>query len=266
MDAIDKGQVTSSAAEIYETFFVPALFEAWAHKVTQIAQIKQGDHVLDVACGTGILARVAYQQVGETGSVTGLDVNAGMLSVAKRKNADIDWQLGNVESMPFEDDTFDVIVSQYGMMFFENKKTAVNEMVRVLKPGGKLIVAVWDTLENTPGYASMVQLIDELFGERAANGLRSPYVLGDVTTFKAPFDHPQLKAVTIQTLTDSAHFDSIEKWVHTDIKGWVLSDEINDAQFSRLLDAAQTRLQAYVLDDGTVSFPTPAHILSATKS
>ena len=180
MEKIEQGQVTDSAAEIYETFFLPALFDQWPPKVAQAAQIKSGDHVLDVACGTGVLARHIINLVGESGEVTGLDINPGMLAVAKRKSTVINWQEGKAEALPFEDATFDAVVSQFGLMFFDNRQAAIDEMIRVLKPGGHLAVAVWDTLENTPGYLAMVALLTRLFGAATANGLRMPYVLGDV--------------------------------------------------------------------------------------
>ena len=85
MDENQTGQVTNNAAETYEEFFVPALFQEWAERVVDAAQIEGGQHVLDVACGTGVLARAAARRVGPKGSVIGLDVNEGMLAVAQRK-------------------------------------------------------------------------------------------------------------------------------------------------------------------------------------
>jgi ubiquinone/menaquinone biosynthesis C-methylase UbiE len=176
----DKGQVSKNAAEIYEEFFVPALFQPWTSRVADAAQVQAGQRVLDVACGTGVLARTVAERVGPAGSVVGLDVNAGMLAVAKRQAPQIEWQDGIAEDMPFDNDSFDAVVSQFGLMFFEDKCAAIKEMARVLRPGGQLVVAVWDSLENTPGYAIMVDLLQRLFGDKAANGLRAPYSLEPV--------------------------------------------------------------------------------------
>lgn len=262
----DKGQVTSNAAEIYEEFFTPALFQTWTSKVADAANIQAGQTILDVATGTGILARDVFKRVGVDGSVVGLDINAGMLAVARSKANEIEWKQGAAEALPFDDATFDAVVSQFGLMFFEDRSKAIREMVRVLKPGGKLAVVVWDTLENTPGYLAMVGLLQGLFGDEAANGLRAPYNLGDVDTLKALFEHDRLRDVTVNTHADVAKFPSLEGWMFTDIKGWVLADKINDEQYATLLTEAKTVLAKFIQDDGTVSFATPAHIVTATKS
>jgi SAM-dependent methyltransferase len=265
MDQVQQGQVTNDAAEIYEELFVPALFDQWATRVVEAARINDGQQVLDVACGTGVLARAAKQHVGDAGSVVGLDVNPGMLAVAQRKGPSITWEQGRAESLPFEDHQFDAVVSQFGFMFFEDRHKAVAEVIRVLRPGGRLAIAVWDSLENTPGYAAMVALLDDLFGANAAEGLRAPYNMGNAATFRSYFDRSDLIDVQIQTLAGMARFESIEQWVYTDIKGWVLSDSVDDAQFKTLVDRAIVDLAAYVTDTGNVAFAAPAHILSARK-
>lgn len=262
----DKGQVTSSAAEIYEEFFTPALFKIWASNVADAAKIQTGWNVLDVATGTGILAREIINRVGHTGSVTGLDINDSMLAVARSKSTEIEWKQGRAEAIPFDDATFDVVVSQFGLMFFEDRKKSIAEMVRVLKPDGKLAVAVWDALENTPGYLAMVDLLLRLFGDEAANGLRAPYDLGDVNLLKPLFKHNKLKDVKIETQLEQAKFPSLEGWMFTDIKGWVLADKIDDEQYAILLKEAKTVLADFVREDGTVSFNTQAHIITVTKA
>ena len=97
MSDADRGQVNSSAAEIYEAFFIPALFQEWAARVADAAQLQAGQRVLDVACGTGILARSAAERVGMGGSVVGLDVNEGMLAVAAAKAPQVEWRRGQAE-------------------------------------------------------------------------------------------------------------------------------------------------------------------------
>jgi ubiquinone/menaquinone biosynthesis C-methylase UbiE len=149
-----KGQVTRSAAEIYEEFFVPALFQEWAAPLAAAARIAAGDRVLDVGCGTGALARAAAERVGPNGAVVGLDRNEGMLAVARRLGRDIEWRQGMAEALPFPDASFAAVVSQFSLMFFEDRETALREMWRVIKPGGRLAVAVWDAVERTPGYAA----------------------------------------------------------------------------------------------------------------
>ena len=265
MTVQERGQVTSSAAEIYDQFYLPALFRQWTPFMINAAKIRSGYDVLDVACGTGVLARDIYPHVGRAGSVTGLDVNDGMLAVARKSEPEIEWIADKAEQLPFEDDRFDAVVSQFGMMFFEDRNAAVAEMVRVLKPGQQLAVAVWDGLETTPGYCDLVGILDRLFGSEVAQGLRSPYNMGDREMFKAYFDVPELADVIVETHVGSTNFDSIQEWVFTDVKGWVMSEAFGDAEMALLLKEAETSLAKYADDHGRVKFDAPAHLLSARK-
>src|SRR5262245_46482610 len=122
MNEGERGQVSHSAAEMFEEFFVPALSQAWARRVADAARIQSGQRVLDVACGTGALTREVAARVGSDGSVVGLDPNEGMLAVARRKAPALEWRQGPAEALPFASATFDTVVSQFGLMFFENRR------------------------------------------------------------------------------------------------------------------------------------------------
>jgi ubiquinone/menaquinone biosynthesis C-methylase UbiE len=260
-----KGQVTHNAAEIYEEFFLPALFQEWAPRVTDAAALASGQRVLDVACGTGVLACEAAKRVGRNGAVVGLDRNDGMLAVARRKAPGVEWKSGLAEALPFPNEAFDAVVSQFGLMFFDDRSKAIGEMWRVLRPNGRLAVAVWDRLENSPGYAGMVALLHRLFGERIANELRAPFALGDVTSLRALFENAGVAQVEIRTIIGEARFPSIDDWVRTDVKGWTLAELIDDAQYAVLLREARTTFQPYVHADGQVRFDSPAHIVTARR-
>lgn len=266
MDDTSQGQVTRGAAEIYEEFFVPALFQEWAPRVADAARLTPGERVLDVACGTGVLAREAAWRVAPAGSVVGLDRNEGMLAVARREAPRIEWRLGMAEELPFTDGAFDAVVSQFGLMFFEDPVAALREMWRVLRPGGRLAVAVWGALDHSPGYAGMVALLLRLFGERVANELRAPFALGDPETLRSLFARAGVPGVEIRTPDGTAGFPSLEAWVRTDVKGWTLADLIDDAQYWTLLREAGRELSRHVGPDGTVAFRCPAHVATATRS
>jgi ubiquinone/menaquinone biosynthesis C-methylase UbiE len=265
MDASQQGQVTRSAADVYDEFFVPALFASWPGPVAQAAEIGPGQDVLDVACGTGVLAGEAARRVQPGGHVVGLDRNAGMLAVARRKAPEIEWREGLAEALPFPKDRFDAVVSQFGLMFFDDRALALSEMWRVLKPGGRLAVAVWDALERIPGYAAMTALLQRLFGERIADALRAPFALGDPKALTALAAKAGIPA-QITTREGTARFPSIDAWVHTDVKGWTLADMIDEGPYQQLRQEVEHALARFVEADGTVSFDAPAHILCATKS
>ena len=131
----------------YERFFVPAIGAPLATDLLRFAALRPGERVLDVACGTGVVARLASQQVGDTGTVTGLDVNPGMLAVARAAtppDIPIEWQEASAEAMPLPDASFDVGLCQMGLQFIPDKKAALREMRRVLVRGGRLAL-------NMPG-------------------------------------------------------------------------------------------------------------------
>lgn len=258
MSDSDRGQVAASAAEVYEEFFLPALFAQWPGQILDAVGVGSGDRVLDVGCGTGVLGRAAKSRHAQ---VTGIDPNEGMLALARR-TADIDWVPGSAEELPFDDDSFDFVISQFSMMFHDDRARSVREMRRVLRPKGSLAVATWSSLGKTPGYRAMVDLLQELFGDERADALRYPFVLGD------PDDLAELigiafREVRVRELAGVARFESIESWVHTDIRGWTLSD-MSDADCQRLLGRAQTELARFADPDGRVEFPAPALLAIAS--
>jgi ubiquinone/menaquinone biosynthesis C-methylase UbiE len=261
----ETGQVSRGAAEVYDERFLPAIFNEWPPRVAELAELEPGMRVLDVACGTGVLSLVVAEVVMPDGAVVGLDLNPGMLDVARRKAPRIDWREASAEAIPFEDATFDAVVSQFGLMFFEDKARAIREMVRVLRPAGRLAVAVWDSLENVTGYGAFTALLSRLFGDSVAESLRAPYSLGDTQILSSLFSVTGALAITISTLEGKVRYPSIRYWMESDIRGWTLSDALDEAQLDLLVSEAETDLARFVNDDGTVEFSSPAHIVVGTK-
>ena len=172
----------TEAARTYEGLFIPALIGEWAPRVADAAMLNAGERVLDVACGTGVLAREAAARVGSTGRVSGIDPGIGMLALARELAPMIEWREGVAEALPYPDRSFDAALCQFGLMFFTDRARALREMLRVLKPGGRMALAVWDRLESMPAYAEEVALFDREAGRPAGDALRGPFVLGDPVT------------------------------------------------------------------------------------
>ncbi|WP_119303448.1 methyltransferase domain-containing protein [Dongia deserti] len=253
-------------AEIYDEMFVPALFAHWGPVICEIAQIGPGDLVLDVACGTGALTRAAQERTGPKGRVVGLDPNQDMLSVARRRSSDIEWREGKAEAIPYPDASFDAAVSQFGLMFFVDRAGALREMMRVLRPGRRLAVAVCDAVENSPGYAAFADLLQQLFGKEIADAFRAPFTLGDPKKLRAICDEAGLGHAEILQRNELVRFSSINAMVSTERACvWTLGGVLNDDQFATLLRESEQALKPFVGADGAITFDMPAVIITTTK-
>ncbi len=133
--------------ENYQKYFVPVIGAPMAADLIEAASLRPGERVLDVACGTGVVTRLAAKEVGNSGAVAGLDVNPGMLAVARAatsKDLAVDWHASSAEDIALPDDSFDVVLCQMGLQFIPNRRQVLEEIRRVLKPGGRIVM-------NLPG-------------------------------------------------------------------------------------------------------------------
>lgn len=256
----ETGQVIASAAEIYDAVFVPALFAQFAPILAEAAGIGPGARVLDVGCGTGVAALAAVGRAGSGGQVTGIDINPAMLAVARRKSATVRWIEAPAEALPFADESFDAVLCQFALMFLADRTAALREMRRVLRPGGRIALLVWDAVERTPGYRDLVALLGEIVGPAAAEALRAPFCLGDPAAITAELAAAGLAADEMRTVTGTARHPSLDAWIDTEIGGWTLAGTVDAATLARLKAAAHDRLARYVGPDGAIAFPAPAHL------
>ena len=143
-------QLGGNAAQVYEEQKVPSLFRPLAELTLQHVDVHEGDRVIDLACGTGILGRLAAEKAGRSGSVVGVDLNAGIIEEAKRhpptSGAGLELIQGDVTALDYPDASFDVAFCQQGLQFFPNKLAALKEIRRVLTPGGTVALTVWSSL------------------------------------------------------------------------------------------------------------------------
>lgn len=260
-------QTQIDAAHAYEALFVPALFGQWAPKVADGARVRPGQRVLDVGCGTGIVAREIALRVGSGGRVVGIDPSPGMLAVAEELAPAVEWRQGVAESLPFPDESFEAVVSQFALMFFDDRRLALREMLRVLAPGGRLAVAVWDALDKMPAYASEVALLERMAGRQAADALRAPFVLGSRDDLATLFSAVGLAAADITTHHGTARFPSIRTMVEADLRGWlpVMGVTLAEDLIGRILQEAEQTLRPYATADGRAAFHLSALLVTAKK-
>lgn len=259
-------QAQIESARAYDALFVPALFGQWAPKLARAAQLEPGQRVLDVACGTGVLARQVDAETGPTGYVAGLDAHLGMLAVARELAPTVDWRHGAAEAIPFPDRSFDRVVSQFGLMFFDDPTKGVREMLRVFAPDGRLVVAVWDSLDSIPAYADEVAVLERLAGGRAADAVRVPFTLGERQRLTELFGDAGAASIDITTERGTARFPSVRVMVEADLRGWlpVMGVTLGEQEIGHIVREAERVLGSYVTADGTVEFDCAAHVVIAT--
>jgi ubiquinone/menaquinone biosynthesis C-methylase UbiE len=267
MDEPRASVAAPSPAQVYERLFVPALFQQWGQVVADMARVAPGQRVLDVACGTGVLACAAAERAGPNGKVAGVDPNDEMLAVARGKQAPVEWRNGRAEALPFADASFDCVVSQFGLMFFADKAAGLREMMRVLHPGGRLAVAVCDALDHSPGYAVLAELLQRLFGANVADAFRAPFALGERKQLRSLCEQAGIRNAQVARADGTVRFASIEQLVSTERAcAWTLGGLLNDGQFDRLLEEAEESLRPFVTADGSVAFEMPVLVITAQRA
>lgn len=261
----DQLDAAVEAAWAYEGLHVNALFRQWAQPVLDAAGVTSGSRVLDVACGTGVVAREALARVGPSGSVVGLDIGPGMLAVAETIEPAVTWTVGDAGRLPFDDGEFDAVVSQFGLMFFPDQVQSIREMLRCAKPGARVTVAVWESLDRSEAYPISVDLLNRRAGPAAADALKAPFVLGETDQLQSLFEEAGASRVSIDTQHGTARFPSVRSMVEADLRGWlpVMGVALDDDLIELVLAEAEEALSKYVTADGQMVFDTPAHIVTA---
>lgn len=251
----------------YEKLFVPALFDAWTKHLVEGADIKRGSHVLDVACGTGVLARAALARTGTNGRIVGADPAPGMLAVAKEIEPGIEWVLCGAEALDVDDETFDCVVSQFGMMFFQDRQKSADEMFRVMKPDGSLAIAAWRSVDHNPAYADIISVLEQQVGTAAADALRLPYCLGDASEVTTVLRASGFDDIRVDARTEMATFPGSRQMVEAELRGWLPLFEIflHEDEIEKVLFESDKTLGKYAGPSGTAVFPTSAHIYTAHK-
>ena len=171
----------ANPAENYERFFVPSIGEPLARVLVDRASIKPTDRVLDVACGTGIVARLVAQHGAAPSDLAGLDPNAGMLAVARKAASPtpaISWYEASAEDMPLPDGEFDVVLCQMGLQFMADQQAALKEMHRVVADGGRLLLSVPGPISGI--FAALASAMERHVGPQAAGFVSQVFSLHDI--------------------------------------------------------------------------------------
>ena len=263
MSTPDEMGLTPDAALGYEQFFVPAIFHQWPAKIISAAAITQSDDVLDVGCGTGALTR---EVVKCAGSATGFDLSESMLGVARQVCPTVTFQQGNVAELPFDDSTFDAVVSAFMLMFVSDPKQAVGQLQRVLRPGGRIAAGIWQGLDNNPVYDALVESTREVVDDKSANSMAWPFTMGDVEKLEDIFSVDGLAHISITPHDGYAEFPSVEDLVGVEIQSWLLADSVSTDQIAEIAAKLRRKYPDFVNCDGPIKFPLNAFIVRAVST
>jgi SAM-dependent methyltransferase len=264
-------QVAGSAPEVYERELVPTIFAPWAAILVDLAQPKPGERVVDVACGTGIIARIAALKVGPSGAVAGIDLNPGMLAVArslKTSNdaASVQWHEASADRLPLADGSFDIAYCQLGLQFFADRPAALREMRRVLSSKGRLALMVWSGIHESPGFDLFAELLERNVSSGAASIMRAPFGLADADELSRLVAAANFRDMAVQRRIGTIEFPSVERFVLSYVAGSPLAgsvSQVSDVARERLMTDTESALEKYVGTSG-LSFPIAAHLLTAT--
>jgi ubiquinone/menaquinone biosynthesis C-methylase UbiE len=252
--------LTGQGPELYERVMVPAVFRPWAEGLVAAAAPGPGERVLDVACGTGDVARLAAERVGDTGCVVGLDVSPGMLGAARAAapSAAAEWREGSAADLPFHDGAFDLVLCQQGLQYFPDRPLALREMHRVLRPGGRLALSVF---RSSPGHHSLGPALAPRLGEETAALVLEPFALGDKGELRSLLLGAGFADPAIRRESRVARFPSADEFIRYYLASRFAAAvaELTEEARAAMESDARAALGRFVGPDG-LTFPMEAHV------
>jgi ubiquinone/menaquinone biosynthesis C-methylase UbiE len=268
-------QLEGTAAELYQRYLVPAITTKWAEDLLDRARPRAREAVLDVACGTGVVARLAARRVAPA-QVTGLDLNPGMLAVARgvpNEGAQISWIEGSALDLPFPPASFDVVLCQLGLQFFPDQRRALGEMRRVLKDIGRAALSVYGPIERTPGAYAFVLALDEVLGADSSRIKRGEHSFTDPAQLETLLHDAGFIAVDVQTVGQTIVFPSVLDYVRFQLLATpmtVLLKERTEPERHVIISSVASKTMNFstpvMLDGGRFTFPQEAYVAVGQSS
>jgi ubiquinone/menaquinone biosynthesis C-methylase UbiE len=266
-------QLEGNAAELYQRYLVPAITSLWAADLIERAAPRARERVLDVACGTGIVARLAASRMGE-GRVVGLDINPAMLAVARSlplgAGPAIEWHQGSVLDMPFPDGSFDLCLCQLGLQFFPDHAAALHEIKRVLRIEGRLALSVFAAIEHTAVTKALAESLDRRLGPGASAVKQAEHSLSDAGELRRLAEEAGLREAVVQAVPNTIRFPSPQLYVRVQLTATPLAGTVatlKSADREALVDAVANDVAVALggaVDSELVS-PTQTNVLIARK-
>ena len=264
-------QLNEDGPEAYEKYIVPAFSGKWAQDIVDRAILRHGDRILDIGCGTGIVSRHAYKSMGESVNITGVDVNEIVLKKARdlspSDTTSIEWKQCNVETLPFSDAKFDVVLCQQGLQYFHDRSRALTEVNRVLTSKGRAVFSVWRSLEYFPFYMALHNALERYVSAEAASILSSAFISGDAAQLRALFKSAGFNNIEICLEIKQMRYSPFSEFL---IGGFAASPfgndilELKESIREEMFQLIRESLSDYI-DDHGLAAPMECYVVSADK-
>jgi ubiquinone/menaquinone biosynthesis C-methylase UbiE len=261
---------SGSIAEIYDRLLVPLIFSSYADDLAKrVAQLKP-QRVLETAAGTGVVTKALARKLPETASIVATDLNQAMLDRAASTTRDgrVVWQHADALKLPFEDESLDVVVCQFGVMFFPDKVQGFREARRVLKPGGQFLFSVWDDIVKNEFADAVTTAVANVFPQDPPLFLaRTPHGYHDISTITQHLSAVEFSNVSVETVRGLARASSPQDPAIGFCQGTPLRSEIESRDASRLEEATQHAARAVErrFGSGPVEGSMSAHVVTARR-
>ena len=265
-------QLTGAGPDSYELYQVPSVFGPLAEIFLRYVALQKGQRVLDVACGTGIVARQASQVLGPSGSIVGVDLSAKMLEVAginsPTDGAPIDWREGDATDLPCLDGEFDVVLCQQGLQFIPDKCRALAEMYRVLKPSGLVGLCVWRGIENSPCHSAISAALKRYASQEIAKRFEAPFGFGDFDLLNSALSSAGFQSIDIQIVEVKRRLLPAAEFIPGLIASTPVGPQVASLPKrtrSTIVEEVASALAVYREGDG-FRIPQSTHIATATRA
>lgn len=262
-------RLNGSGPESYELYKVPRLFGPIAQLFLDQVPLRVGNRVLDVACGTGVVARLAAPRVAPSGEVVGLDVTEGMLAVARahapEDGVPVEWIQGDATALPFADGAFDVVLCQQGLQFFPDKACALQEIYRVLVPGGTAALNVWGKVSRYN--VALAEALTRYHDVNVANRSLAPFALADSLTVRTLVKDAGFSKIKVRTAVVTRRVQPSQEWLLQDTAGLPYAaaiDGMDSAVRAAMVREIGAKLKEF-WDGDSFAVPTDVHFVYAQK-
>jgi ubiquinone/menaquinone biosynthesis C-methylase UbiE len=264
-------QASTSAMSFYDEIMVPRWFDPWGRLLLDKLNPEGGQTVLDVACGPGTVTRLAAQRVGPQGSVTGCDLSPAMLELARSKSslensAPITYVECPADALGVPNDVIDLVTCQQGLQFFPDRDAALAEMHRVLRPGGKLGIAVWCSIEDCPPFLALANALEQVLGTEVADTYKGgPWGLADAASLAQLANDAGFTNVEVRKYELPIVFDGGPSQLLMTLRAAAVASTVanlSEADQATLASALEEFSRRITLD-GVVRSYTASHVVTA---